>query len=326
MPSVSVVVPVYKAEQYLCACIDSILAQSFSDIEVILVDDGSPDKCPMICDMYAAQDPRVRVIHQQNQGQAAARNRGVAQARGEWICFVDSDDLIHPQMLQRLYSAVMESGLMISMCENQEAMSPSEDFYQSCDESFSIVTMDEDTWVSLYDANRYPCWVIWAKLIHRDIILKYPFCEGRIYEDNAVVCYWFYASGKIAYVPEKMYFYRVNPNGTTKSEFSIKRLDCLWALEEIIRFCRYAGFPQLQERFCSHYLMSAYWIQSHVQKQANRKYIIRKIRRDTLAFFKKERVILTKKQIYMLLDIVFPTFATARELIYQKICQIRNKG
>ena len=98
MPEISVIVPVYKAEAYLHACIDSILSQTFSGFELILVDDGSPDNCGAICDDYAARDSRVRVIHQENQGQAAARNRALAAAKGEWVCFVDSDDAVHPQM------------------------------------------------------------------------------------------------------------------------------------------------------------------------------------------------------------------------------------
>ena len=100
MPMISIIVPVYKAEQYLRPCIDSILAQTYTDYELVLVDDGSPDNCGAICDEYATKDSRVKVIHQRNQGQAAARNAAVKMALGEWICFVDSDDVIHPQMLE----------------------------------------------------------------------------------------------------------------------------------------------------------------------------------------------------------------------------------
>lgn len=104
MAQISVIVPVYKTEQYLCACVDSILHQSYSDLEVILVDDGSPDNCPQICDDYAQRDERVRVIHQNNAGVAAARNAGLDAACGEYIAFVDSDDWIDPDM----YAGMME--------------------------------------------------------------------------------------------------------------------------------------------------------------------------------------------------------------------------
>ena len=99
MPEISVIVPVYKAEAFLADCIDSILSQSFSDFEIILVDDGSPDNSGRICEDYAAKYEHIHVLHQENQGQAAARNHALTHAQGQWICYVDSDDLIHPRML-----------------------------------------------------------------------------------------------------------------------------------------------------------------------------------------------------------------------------------
>ena len=106
MPTISVIVPVYNVEKYIHRCVDSILDQTFTDFELILVDDGSPDNCPAICDEYAAKDSRVRVIHQKNQGQAAARNYGVSMAKGAWISFVDSDDMIASKTLELLYQVV----------------------------------------------------------------------------------------------------------------------------------------------------------------------------------------------------------------------------
>ena len=100
MAAISVIVPIYKVEAFLHRCVDSILAQTFADFDLVLVDDGSPDGCGAICDDYAARDSRVRVIHQKNQGQAAARNHALAAAKGDWVCFVDSDDAVHPQMLE----------------------------------------------------------------------------------------------------------------------------------------------------------------------------------------------------------------------------------
>lgn len=103
MPKVSVIIPVYKTEKYLRACVDSFLAQNFDDFELILVDDGSPDACPAICDAYAASDARVRAFHQQNGGQSAARKLGLSHARGDYALFADSDDTVMPNILSRLY-------------------------------------------------------------------------------------------------------------------------------------------------------------------------------------------------------------------------------
>lgn len=100
MPKVSVIVPVYRVEKYICSCVESILSQSFSDFELILVDDGSPDKCGEICDEYAKRDNRVKVYHKQNGGVSSARNLGIENAKGEWLCFIDGDDRVEPTYLE----------------------------------------------------------------------------------------------------------------------------------------------------------------------------------------------------------------------------------
>lgn len=115
----SVIVPVYKVEQYLSRCVESILEQTFSDFELILVDDGSPDKCPVMCDEWAIRDGRVKVIHQENQGLAGAVKRGVEFACGEYITFVDSDDWVEPTFLQVLYDGIVENCADVAQCNLQ---------------------------------------------------------------------------------------------------------------------------------------------------------------------------------------------------------------
>lgn len=113
---ISVIIPVYNVETYLCRCVDSVLDQSYRNIEVILVDDGSPDGCPAICDEYARQDDRVRVIHQENAGLSGARNAGIDAAKGAWLAFVDSDDYLAEDFLSRLYEACVSTGSDMSVC------------------------------------------------------------------------------------------------------------------------------------------------------------------------------------------------------------------
>lgn len=117
MPQVSVIVPVYKAERYLQRCVDSILSQTLEDLEVILVDDGSPDNSPILCDEYSKKDPRVRVIHQKNAGVAAARNTGLEAAAGEYIAFVDSDDYIDPEMYASMMKIAQKYKCDVVMCD-----------------------------------------------------------------------------------------------------------------------------------------------------------------------------------------------------------------
>ena len=118
-PEISIIVPVYQVEKYLNECIDSILAQTFTDFELILVDDGSPDNCPALCDAAAKRDSRVRVIHKQNGGVSTARNAGLDAAQGNWIAFVDSDDTAAPEYLEKMHKAVLETGADFAICSSQ---------------------------------------------------------------------------------------------------------------------------------------------------------------------------------------------------------------
>ena len=253
MPKISVIVPVYKVEDYLCRCIDSILAQTFTDFELILVDDGSPDNCGVICDEYEQKDSRVRVIHQQNQGQAAARNRAVAEANGEWIHFVDSDDMIHPQMLEVLYCAVIENDANIGMCGAIESEEIPDTFYSTPNRHAIVRDMDEETMEDLLEHGEHRYWVVWGKLIKKGIIQKLPFTKGRIYEDNAIVCQWLYEAGKVADLKDRLYFYFVNRQGTTKKGFYWKKLDYLWALRKQMQFFRKKKYTRMEGKVKDRY-------------------------------------------------------------------------
>ena len=306
MSAISVIVPVYKAEAYLADCVESILSQTFSDFEVILVDDGSPDNCGRICDGYAERYDCISVIHQQNRGQAAARNHALSRAKGEWICFVDSDDLIHPRMLEVLYRAVQESGAPVSMCEMLEAEHLPEDFLTDREVRFETLVMDEKTLVAMHDADAYPAWVACAKLIRRDLIESYPFREGRVYEDNEAVCRWVCKGGKLAKTEQMLYFYRGNPDSTTKSEFRLKRLDYLWALESIIGFYRELEFWQLRQRFIDRYADAAANCCNGVRYLLQQPHVVKQIEKQTRAFVRREKIKLTRQQFEAILDATHP--------------------
>ncbi|MGN0978382.1 MAG: glycosyltransferase family 2 protein [Faecousia sp.] len=326
MPKVSVIVPVYKAEAYLRSCVDSILSQTFSDLEVFLVDDGSPDACPAICDEYAGQDSRVRVIHQDNQGQAAARNHALAQATGEWVCFVDSDDMIHPQTVELLYHAAMDSGAKISMCPMLEAAELPSDFFLSRDRSCEAVEMDEAMLVQLFDREEYPSWVACAKLIRREIVDTHLFCPGRVYEDNEAVCHWVCAAKTVARVPYELYFYRTNPNSTTQYGYSPKRMDYLWALEQIIRFYTEIRYFQLRQRFCDLYAEAAAGFYFRAVSDWDRPDIAKQIKAAVRNLFGKDRIPLTKSQFELLLDAMHPKLIRLYWPLEGAVRTLRDKG
>lgn len=326
MPKISVIVPVYRAEAYLRSCIDSILSQTFSDLEILLVDDGSPDNSGVICDEYAAREPRISVIHQKNQGQAAARNHALAQAKGEWICFVDSDDLIHPQMLELLYNAAVTGGAPISMCEMLEAAELPADFSKPQDARFTVLTMDEKTLAALYDADAYPAWVACAKLIRRGFIENYPFREGRVYEDNEAVCRWVCGAGKLAKLDHALYFYRKNPESTTKSTFSLKKLDYLWALESILRFYSSVGFMQMRQRFLDRYVNAVVSSCNGVRYELNRPDVVKEIARSTRSFLREQKLALSQPQFEALLDVTHPKLIRAYWPIAGAVRTLREQG
>ena len=179
---ISVIVPIYKVENYLAACVDSILNSTYKDLEVILIDDGSPDGCPAICDRYAARDSRVQVIHQPNQGVSAARNAGLMAAKGEYIAFADADDMIHPLMLETLlrfinrgdYDFSMVYGVMVqdkgigyNYVDDAAPISLSSSLVINRDEyiqRLADVTLDS-----------YQYHVIWNKLYKRDFVVGHKF-------------------------------------------------------------------------------------------------------------------------------------------------------
>ncbi len=247
MPKISVIVPVYNVEKYLHECIDSILAQTFTDFEIILVNDGSLDNSGAICDEYVSKDNRITVIHQKNQGQAAARNTALTIAKGEWIHFVDSDDLIHPQMLEILYGAVDET-TQISMCDLCKAHACPEDFCShKSKREFKKYRVNEESLILFMHSGDYINWVVCAKLIKKDILLKHPFTIGKIYEDSAVAFKWINEAENVSITETKLYFYRVNSNSTTQVKFSLRNLDFLWAIEEQMSFYENTDFNKIKK-------------------------------------------------------------------------------
>lgn len=253
MPLISVIIPVYNCEEYLETCVDSIQNQTFTDFEIILVDDGSPDNSGKICDTLSEKYNNIIVLHQENQGQAAARNSGVKIARGEWLHFVDSDDLIHPRMLQSLYSAAIKNNVKLAMCSAVQDEKVPGDFYADENVEYENIEMNEYNFLHLCRDLKYYYWVVWGKLIHKSIYEKYPLTEGRIYEDNAVVCKWLYEAKKVALTNAPMYFYYTNNSGTTKKAFTKKQLDVLWAFKEQIDFFYSLGYKKMIEHLATYY-------------------------------------------------------------------------
>lgn len=203
-PLLSIIVPVYKVENYLPKCIDSILAQTFTDFELILVDDGSPDDCPALCDAAAEKDARVRVIHQKNGGLSAARNAGLDAARGAWIGFVDSDDYIAPEMYEVLYQAVQSTGADLALCDYAEV----DEAGTPCPQMHVSLSGRELTGQELLKrASGLMVQLAWNKLYRRAIFTQLRYPEGKLNEDLFLIPEVCLQIQKAVVVPKALYYY-----------------------------------------------------------------------------------------------------------------------
>lgn len=227
---VSVVVPVYKVEHYLKRAVDSILMQTYKHLEIILVDDGSPDCCGKICDEYAIIDSRVNVIHKNNGGLSSARNTGLEIATGEYVVFVDSDDFIQPHMIERLLSVAEKENCDIVQCGffRFDSYIPKEPFG------------GEMEFVSRYDAlariDEPVYMVAWNKIYRKNLFKSIRFPEGKIHEDVGCTYKLFFESQKIAVIPDELYGYYVNPDSITTSKIKLNKLDLIDVYAEQLRF------------------------------------------------------------------------------------------
>lgn len=208
MDLISIIVPVYNVEDYLCECIDSICSQTYQNLEIILVDDGSSDNCPKLCDEYALKDCRIRVIHQSNQGLSAARNTGYKESNGTYIAFIDSDDKVSNMFIENLYRILLENNAQIAVCAYTRDL----DKLVERKVSSNVVLTSEKMLRGWHGRYKRLETVVWNKLYERQILETFPngklFPEGKIHEDTYVSHLFVARAQRIAITPQKLYFYR----------------------------------------------------------------------------------------------------------------------
>ena len=235
MPKISVVVPVYKVEQYLKRCVESILNQTYKDYELILVDDGSPDQAPEICDKYAKDHPFIHVIHQENGGLSAARNSGIEWAlknsNSEWITFIDSDDWIHPQYLELLLEANQANETAISMGQiyitegftlSKESMNNDRISVVRTEDAFKDMSLDPES----------SCARLFIKSLFEDI--RFPI--GKWHEDRFTSYRLLFQFPSVSVVNAPIYYYFENNDGITHSSWNPRKMNLLEAAENQLEF------------------------------------------------------------------------------------------
>lgn len=214
-PLISVIIPVYKTEAYLEKCVKSVMAQTYRNLEIILVDDGSPDNCPQLCERLAKQDARITVIHQENAGVGAARNHGLDVCRGAYVSFVDSDDYVHPAFIETMYKALAKYGTDIAVCGIVKTSSRQAHPLKKTAKRGVKVTVASGVDAGLMivdDKVIYKKFVVCNKLFKRSLFERIRFSDRKISEDFDVSYRAFFASDKVVILDKILYYYYMNQN------------------------------------------------------------------------------------------------------------------
>ncbi len=239
LPTVTVIVPVYKVEPYLRNCLNSLLNQTFKNWEAILVDDGSPDQCGLICDEYASQDNRFRVIHKKNGGQSSARNLALPISNGDYICFLDSDDFLSENALEELIALAHRYQADIVQCNYIRG---DKTIFPEISDKIEIKILDNHDVFTQFVAKIIP----WGKLYKKEVIGDIPFPEGIINEDDFTTWKFYYNAKTIVVTSEPLYYYTINPNSTMANQQRKPNLNYFNAYRERIAFFEQVGERDLE--------------------------------------------------------------------------------
>lgn len=238
-PKVSVIIPIYMTEHYLRECIDSVVGQSYWNLEIILVDNGSPDNCGTICDDYAAKDSRILVIHRSNGGPSSSRNAGLAAASGVFISFVDSDDIISPVFIESLLSAKAD----IAQCGYTSDINKLKAHAAAKFEYMDGLRMSEKLCTEGSLTNS----VVWSKLWKKECFDGLRFPEGRIHEDEFITWKTFWRAKRVACCTAPLYYYRRRAGSLMNSDLSEHSTDDVDALRERFSFYESSGAERLAD-------------------------------------------------------------------------------
>lgn len=248
-PLVSIIVPVFNVEKYLEECLDSILNQTYKNIEIILVDDGSTDSSGKICDEYLKKDSRIKVFHKINQGVSITRNFGVEKSNGEYITFVDSDDFLPRFSIEILVKEIENEKADILICAMKREKIKENLSYNK------IIFNREEALIELFKGGLYR-FSLSAKLYRTNIVKKYKFPEGKIHEDQATTYKYFLEINKIVYIDYVGYIYYRRENSILTKKYNIKRLDSFSNWQEIVENMKAENFSIKKQM----YLRYLWWI------------------------------------------------------------------
>lgn len=224
-PLISVIVPIYNVEKYLARCVDSIVNQTYKNLEIILVDDGSPDSCPQMCDDYAKKDSRIKVVHKKNGGLSDARNAGMAVATGEYISFIDSDDYVSDDFFECLLDVINKENSDIAECSVVKFYEDNR--FDEFSDDLSVKTYDTQDAMSALIAENPFHQHVWNKLYKTELVKDIPYAVGKLNEDEFWTYQVFGRANKVSKLNKTMYYYFQRNSSIMGVGYNIRRLDAL---------------------------------------------------------------------------------------------------
>ena len=319
MQTISVIVPVYNVEQYLRQCLDSIINQTYRNLEIILVDDGSTDSSGIICDEYAQIDDRIKVIHKENGGLSSARNAGldVCTSGGDFIAFVDSDDWLEPDMYEILHNKIIEYKSDIVNCgyyreykKHREKVAIGED----------SVYMGSDVVEKSY-SSPYVCYAVWFKLYRKALFDAVRFPVGKNYEDMAIFFYTFEKAEKVLIISECLYHYRQRKSGIMAEKFSKKQLDIIYVCKEHLNYVgnKYPKSIDVAKKkliSCEKYILNAILISG-----SNNSHLVAELQHEIRINLK----FILWTDLFGLYEKIIILLATSNLWLYKKLLMIKRK-
>ena len=288
----SIITPVYQVEQYLPQCLDSILAQTYPHWELILVDDGSKDRSGEICDEYAKKDGRIRVIHTENRGAGAARNTGFAHATGEYVVFVDSDDYISENMIERLYMTIYKSKYDLVVCNFLRAYPDGKNDFTTQFPDMEI--SGREVLAHWKTQKNYGLWTVpWSKIIRKSVLDQVKFPEGKYFEDEFFSDQLFLRCDRVRVIPDSLYVNRVRTSSTMNSQKTRNYLDLIDAFQARIELYLEQSLPVDEVYKILIYLLEPYSKCASARFQGQDRERLRQAR----AFIRKTSWLLMKKEL-----------------------------
>lgn len=308
---ISVIIPIYQVENFLRKCIETIVEQTYQNLEIILVDDGSKDNCPQICDEYARKDERIKVIHKENGGLSDARNVGIENATGDYLFFIDSDDWVEKDILSHLYIMLKENKADIAECQ-YEKVYQEQDIIENEKEKVMLL-QPRQALENLAVENKINNIIICSKLYKSKLFREIRFPKGKIHEDEYTTYKLFYMANKIVVTNLKLYYYRQREGSIIVTKFNPKRLDVIQAYEERLKFYQKKDEKHLYKLEITKFLYILLYCYYHSKKAKFDKQTIKNIKTKYKKVYKqycKVNPMISKEKvkyglIYLVPNLVF---------------------